>query len=96
MKIIALFAVVALLVLPPLHAKPLDNNSLKQRLLSELLQRMIEEQEEMVARDEMQAQEEMSFEMGQNRVEEENFSESMGTELEVAEMGKSKSNICNA
>ncbi len=80
--IVTLFAVVALLVLPPLHAKPLtDNKSLRNRILSELLQRMIEEQEEALA------QEEESY--GVDRyMEEENAADKMGTELEIAESGK--------
>ncbi len=79
--IVALFAVVALLVLPPLHAKPLtDNKPLRNRILSELLQRMIEEQEEALA------QEEESY--GVDRYMEEENADEMGNELEIAESGK--------
>ena len=77
MKIIVFVAVVTLLVLPSLHAKPTDNMSLKQRILSELLQRMIEEQEEVLAQEEVNA--------------ESVDAEIMGNELEVAESRKYRS-----
>ncbi len=84
---VALFAVVALLMLPPLHAKPLrnwNNKSLRHQIMSELLQRMIEEQEEVLAQEETNAE---SFGVDED-TQEENVAESMATEFEVAEFGK--------
>ncbi len=82
---VALFTVVALLVLPPLHAKPLRNNkSLRHQIMSELLQRMIEEQEEVLAQEEANAE---SFGVDED-TQEENVAESMGAELEVARARK--------
>ncbi len=85
---VTLFAMVALLVLPPLHAKPQDIASLKQQFLFKVLQGMIEEQEEALAQQE-EANAEGRFPGGYYEdMEEENVAQAMGAELEVARARK--------
>ncbi len=84
--IIILCAAAALLLLPPLHGKPIEKKSLKQQVLSELLQRLIQEQEEAIAQEEAAVE---SWEQDQNVEQEETIAQEMGSEMEIAEAGNS-------
>ncbi len=83
--IVTLFAMVALLVLPPLHAKPQDIASLKQQFLFKVLQGMIEEQEEALAQQEEANAEIRIPSPGYHEdMEAKNVAQAMGAELKEA------------